>query len=212
LRALGKRGPGIFPKQFRQLLEDESGDRIWPGFVTWVERASAADLVAAYSASRNAAVRGFICYRVGWRGLRAATPILVAGLDDPDTFTRYAAADALGKFGDPSTGPDFWKRFAVEDDPGVRGMLILGLIATGQRAIIPVLIETIADPEPCRMQAEAAWGLNVLGAVEALPALHRALAVEQNGWARGVIRETIGDLTRLAEQQPTASASTRGTG
>ena len=53
MRALGKRGPGIFPKRFRPLLRRERDLGMWPSFAAWVGRTSAADLTAAHGASRN---------------------------------------------------------------------------------------------------------------------------------------------------------------
>ncbi len=126
MRALGRHGPGIFPRKFRPLLDDEE-TRLWPSFRTWVERASAGDIVAAYEASRSPGTREYLCYRVGRRGLHAALPMLVHALNDPESGVRVEAADALGRIGDPSTGYDLFKRYAVEDDLYVRRSLTWGL-------------------------------------------------------------------------------------
>ena len=86
MRALGRRGPGIVPKQFKPLLHDERERySLWPSFRTWVERASAGDIVAAYEVCRNPHARYYMCYRVGRRGLHAALPMLVHALNDPDS-------------------------------------------------------------------------------------------------------------------------------
>ena len=105
MRALGRRGPGIVPKRFMLLLNDEQ-DRssLWPSFRTWVERASAGDIVAAYEVCRNPVLRGWLCYRVGERELHAALPMLVHALNDPVPVVRSEAADALGRIGDPERG------------------------------------------------------------------------------------------------------------
>lgn len=200
MRALGKRGPGIFPKRFRPLLGREEDVGMWPSFVAWVGRASAADLTAAYEAGRNVHVRGLICRRVGDRGLREETPMLVHALRRPSAQERHAAADSLGKFGDPGAAPDFWARFEVEEDPRVREMLLMGLAATGGRRIVPTLIERLGDGAPCGPRAHSAWALRVLGTVEALPSLRNALADEPDGWTRGVIREAIEELERVNPQ------------
>jgi hypothetical protein len=149
MRALGRRGPGVVPKRFILLLIDEQ-DRysLWPSFRTWVERASAGDIVAAYEVCRNPLARNWICYRVGQRELHAALPILVHALNDPDSHVRREAADAIGRIGDPSTGHDLFRRLAVEDNPGVRFWLLLGLGATRYAPAVPALIEALADEPP----------------------------------------------------------------
>lgn len=146
MRALGRRGPGIVPKQFKLLLHDER-DRYssWPSFLTWVERASAGDIVAAYEVCRHPGARAFMCYRVGKRELHAALPMLVHALNDPDSGVRCEAADALGRMGDPSMGYDLFKRFAVENDPSVRFWLLLALGRTRYAPALPALIKALAD-------------------------------------------------------------------
>ena len=49
------------------------------------------------------------------------------------------------RIGDPSTGYDLFKRYAVEDDPGVRAELAAGLGYTGYRPAVPVLIDALAE-------------------------------------------------------------------
>lgn len=126
--------------------------------------------------------------------------MLVHALRSPSAQVRYAAADALGKFRDPGIAPDFWARFEVEEDPRVLEMFLLGLAATGERRIVPILIERLGDGAPFGPRPHSAWALKVLGAVEALPALRAALADEPEGWTRGVLREAIEELERMDPQ------------
>ena len=161
LRALGRRGPGIFPKQFKLLLHDERGS-LWPSFCTWVERASAGDIVAAYAVCRNPHARFYLCYRVARRGLHAALPMLVHALNDRDSSVRHEAADALGHIGDPSTGYDLFKRLKVEKEQGVRTMLLGSLCSTQYAPALPVLIKALANADP-GTRYWVAWALAHMG-------------------------------------------------
>ncbi len=195
MRALGRRGPGIVPKQFKPLLQEERERySLWPSFRTWVERASAGDIVAAYEVCRNPHARYYLCYRVGRRELHAALPMLVHALNDPDSNVRDEAADALARIGDPSTGYDLFKRYVVEDDPDERFTFVLGLGYTGYRPAIPLLIDELAEAGPWHLRAYAAKALAVLGATEALPALRQAHARESDDYAKGRMRWAIDEL------------------
>jgi hypothetical protein len=177
MRALGRHGPGIVPKQFKLLLLDEREDYMWPSFGHWVDRASAGDIVAAYEVCRNPHARYHLCREAGRRGLHAALPMLVHALNDPDSSVRNEAAQALCKIGDPSTGYDLFKRYAAEREPAMRHWLALGLGSTGYRPAVPLLTNALADADPMS-RACAAEALAALGVTEALPALQQALARE----------------------------------
>jgi HEAT repeat protein len=195
MRALGRRGPGIVPKRFKVLLHDEQ-DRYswWPSFRTWVERASAGDIVAAYEVCRNPELRGWLCYRVGKRELHAALPMLVHALNDPVPQVRSEAADALGRIGDPSTGHDLFKRYAIEEDPAVRSWLAESLGYTGYRPALPVLIDALAETDQWQLRAFAARALGLLGDRSALPALRQALAQEADDYAKERMSWAIKEL------------------
>jgi HEAT repeat protein len=176
MRALGRRGPGIVPKRFKPLLNERDGN-LWPSFCTWVEHASAGDLVAAYEASRNPWARHWMCYRVGRRGLHAALPMLVHALNDPDSDVRTEAADALYALEDPRSGYDLFKCYAVEDNPGVRTTLLLALGRTRYAPALPALIGALAEADP-HIRYCAARGLGAMGDKSALPALWEAYTEE----------------------------------
>ena len=194
MRALGRRGPGIVPKRFKPLLLDER-DRysLWPSFQTWIDRASAGDIVAAYEVCRNPGLRVHLCYWMVRRerhGRHAALPMFVHALNDPDSHVRSEAADALGLIGDPSTGHDLFKRFAVEDDPFVRTWLAFALGATGYRPAVPLLTDALAEAAP-GVRYYAAQSLAWLGAIEALPALRQAHDREADDWVKERMRREI---------------------
>jgi HEAT repeat protein len=183
MRALGRRGPGIVPKKFMPLLLDERERYpMWPSFGTWLDRASAGDIVAAYETSRNPHVRYHLCREAGRRGLHAALPMLVHALNDPDSGVRAEAADSLGYIGDPSTGYDLFKRLKVEKEQGVRTMLLGSLCGTRYAPALPVLIKALANADP-GTRYWVAWGLVHMGAKEAIPALRQALAREAGDWS-----------------------------
>jgi HEAT repeat protein len=173
------------------LLADESGIRLWPSFGTWLDRASAGDIVAAYEVCRNPHARYHLCWEAGRRGLHAALPMLVHALNDPDSGVRVEAADALGRIGDPSTGYDLFKRLKVEKEQGVRTTLLGALCSTRHAPALPVLIKALTNPDP-GTRYWVAWGLVNMGAKEAIPALRQALARETSrdwGWIRCRIDE-----------------------
>jgi HEAT repeat protein len=181
MRALGRRGPGIVPKRFKLLLHDERDHfSLWQSFRTWVERASAGDIVAAYEVCRNPGLRAYICYRVGRRGLHAALPMLVHALNDPDRGVRAEAADALKRIGDRSTGYDLFKRLKVEEDPEVRFWLLVGLGRTQYASALPALADALADANR-GSRYQVARALAHIGDKAALPALRQAYAEEPEG-------------------------------
>jgi HEAT repeat protein len=135
-----------------------------------------------------------LCYRVGRRGLHGALPMLVHALNDPESDVRDEAADALGRIGDPSTGFDLFQRYAVEDDLYVLQSLTWGLGYTSYRPAVPLLIDALAEADPCR-RAYAAAALAALGATEARPAIRQALAREEaSDWVKGHMRGAIDEL------------------
>jgi hypothetical protein len=205
VRALGRRGPGIVPKRFKPLLNDErETDGLWSSFGTWVDRASAGDIVAAYEASRNPVARYYMCYQVGRRGLHAALPMLVHALNDPDSGVRNEAADALGRIGDPSTGYDLFKHYAVEDDPGVRVMLLLALGWTRYAPALPTLIAALTNASPGGDRAWIVYALANMGDTSALPALRQAYAEEpESKYAyKEYMRRAIEELERSGATRP----------
>jgi hypothetical protein len=83
----------------------------------------------------------------------------------------------LGYFGDPSTGSDLFKRLAVEEDPGVRTMLLGSLSNTRYAPALPALIEALVNADR-GTRYWVAWALAHMGDKAALPALRQAYAEE----------------------------------
>jgi HEAT repeat protein len=108
---------------------------------------------------------------------------------------RSEGADALGLIGDPSTGYDLFRRFAVEDDSGVRIWLAFALGATGYRPAVPLLTDALAEAE-LAVRYYAAQSLAWLGATSALPALRQALDREVDDWVKERMRWAIDELER----------------
>jgi HEAT repeat protein len=59
-------------------------------------------LLVAALVRANAERRAQICWILGERGRRSATPVLMELLHDPDLFVRVAALRAIGEIGDES--------------------------------------------------------------------------------------------------------------
>jgi HEAT repeat protein len=103
--------------------------------------------------------------------------MLVHALNDSDEDVRWEAADALGRIGDPSTGYDLFKRLAVEDNRGVRHVLLNSLGWTRYAPALPTLIKALAS-EDWLTRYWVASGVGHMGDKSALPALRQALARE----------------------------------
>jgi HEAT repeat protein len=191
MRAVGTRGRGIFPKALRPLLDAEQPSRLWPSFRAFCERASAADLISAFEASRNEATKVAIVIAIGERGLDGALPLLVRALWDRSLSVREFAAESLAKVGDPRCGPDLVRKY--REERGLRLLVAIALGAVGYRPAIPLLIDALCD-EDGMVRGGAAWSLGHMGAVEARTALEVALRREQHGYARDRMCQALYEL------------------
>jgi HEAT repeat protein len=185
--------PRSFPKRFKRLLQAESPDRVWPSFLEFCQRGSAEEMIAAYTASKNDLCRIVLSYEFGKRKLSASVPILVRDLESESGEIRYAAAEALGKIGDPRCGFDLDKRLQVEADLGVRFMLIAGLGGVDYRPAIPELI-LMLDDSNSGIRHAAAWSLGKMNAVEARMKLEFALERETDSWTKNIMKLALSDI------------------
>ncbi|MHC5673709.1 HEAT repeat domain-containing protein [Nostoc sp.] len=128
---------------------------------------------------------------------KIVVPLLMARLTDPQAKVRYALVDALRRIGDPATGAELFERFLLpEPDLDTRRLLLRTLGAVKHRPAIPILIDWLKNPDP-QQRAAAASSLNMLNAIEALPAVTDAYAIERNRQVRDEMRTVLYKLAQL---------------
>ncbi len=106
------------------------------------------EMIAAFedAVDDDPRVRHYLALSLGHLGDRAASPTLIAALDDPDSTTRLYASWALGNFGDPSAVEPLLGKFR-DDDPGVRKMAVYAAGALGDPRAIPALQVALGDSD-----------------------------------------------------------------
>ena len=122
-------------------------------------------LVEALARADTSELRAFLCETIGKRCRGEAPPALLACLEDPAPNTRYVAADALASTHEPSAGPALLRRFLLESDPSVRGIIAGALGAVGYRKAIPALRDALAS-EHESIRHYAGWSLDQLNAAD----------------------------------------------
>ena len=119
-----------------------------------------------------------------------AVPALIQALRDRSENVRFAAAEALGKLGDPQAVPALIQALG-DSDWYVRRAAAEALVKIGTPAV-PALIRALGDSDS-DVRAVAAWALVKIG-TPAVPALIKALG---DWWSENVRRaaaEALGDL------------------
>jgi hypothetical protein len=115
------------------------------------------EMIAAFedAADEDPRVRHYLALSLGHLGDRAATPTLIAALEDGDATTRLYASWALGNLGDPRAVEPLSARFG-DDDPGVRKMAVYAAGTLGDPRAIPRLQTALNDPD-----RDVAWNAAV---------------------------------------------------
>jgi HEAT repeat protein len=114
----------------------------------------------------------------------------IEALKDYDTYTRYHAAEALGKIGDASAIPALIE--ALKDwNGGIRKNAIEALEKIGTPAV-PALIEALKD-DNTHTRYYAAEALGKFGGASAIPALIKALK-DEVGYIRSSAVEALGKI------------------
>jgi HEAT repeat protein len=106
------------------------------------------EMIAAFeeAVDDDPRVRHYLALSLGHLGDRAATPTLIAALDDRDSTTRLYASWALGNLADPRGVEPLLGRFG-DDDPGVRKMAVYAAGTLGDERAIPGLQVALGDPD-----------------------------------------------------------------
>lgn len=109
---------------------------------------------------------------------------LQAGLADPDGRVRLAAAEALGRVGEPALAPDLVRAFKADPNPDVAAALLAALANLDPARALGLARSALRDGETdtTRLVAEAARVVGQHGDIEDLPKLLRV---------RGVHREVV---------------------
>ena len=135
-----------------------------------------------------------LCDILGERGSKSAVPTLIDYLDDPLPKIQKAAAEALGKIGDPRAGETLFAHFEQDEvEELVRLNLALGLGGVQYRPAIPALIQALSSDDK-RLRSCAAWSLGRLHAKEAEDALTQALAKETYGYGALQMEEALSKI------------------
>jgi HEAT repeat protein len=121
-------------------------------------------------------------------GNTGAIPPLLKALTDADDEIRSAAADALGKIGDPKVVPQVLP-LLHDRYPKARWAAAHALGWLGDKSIVPHLVEALFDPVD-DVSLVAMMSLQWLGGGDAVPALLKLVAVE-NRSIRQAARGTI---------------------
>jgi len=120
-----------------------------------------------------------------------AVPPLIQALGDSDWVVRRAAAEALGKLGDPQAVPALIQALG-DSDSDVRAVAAEALGAIGDPQAVPALIQALGD-SGWDVRRAAAEALGKLGDPQAVPALIQALGDRSENvrfaaaWALGAI-------------------------
>jgi len=115
------------------------------------------EMISAFesAADDDPRVRHYLALSLGHLGDRAASPTLIAALQDRDPTTRLYAAWALGTLGDPRGVDPLIGKFG-DDDPGVRKMAVYAAGALGDDRALPGLQAALGDPD-----RDVAWNAAV---------------------------------------------------
>lgn len=151
-------------------------------------------IVGALDTSADPVITAALCDLAGRRADRAAVPPLLAQLDHPAAAVRSAAAEALGRIGDPSAGEAIFTRWILPDPAlTVRRTLVVTLGALRHTPALPMLMTYLGSPDPS-MRGNTAWSLGSMGDPRAIPALEDALSRERQSFPRKRMRAALAAL------------------
>jgi len=156
-------------------------------------RARVRDLFAN---AEDAEMRRYLALVLARTHDRAALPLLLKAVDDPDDQTRIYALWALGTLGDPSARGALEKAL-VDPDPGLRKTAAFALGELGDRVAVPLLTEKL-DDAVADVRWNAALALARLGSNAGVPVLETMLD-------RKLLAQ-VPDITRAQQEEAMVSA------
>ena len=135
-----------------------------------------------------------ISLELGRRGIKASIEPLRRRLSSPDSQLREAAAEALGKIGDPASGADILRLFKDTQQPtSVRDTCAYALARLGYRPAVPALISALADSsESVRVCAVAA--LAATGDRNVVEPIKLALQTETHTTVRAAMKNLLASV------------------
>jgi HEAT repeat protein len=137
-----------------------------------------------------------ICSELGRRKSKGAIEPLRRRLGAPDWKIREAAAEALGKIGDPLVGEDILRLFADENQSTqVRDTCAYALARLAYRPALPQLLSALADPAPS-VRACAVAALAAIGDSSVRNSVSIASETERDATVRDAMRALLASLRR----------------
>jgi hypothetical protein len=117
---------------------------------------------------------------LGWFGDKESARVLAQVLNDPTatSSTSRKAAMALGKIGDPATGPAMMAAFGRITDPEVSQWMGAALARIHYTDAAPMILERMNGEEELRSKAEYAQQLARLGYAKAIPDIEKLCKVK----------------------------------
>lgn len=176
------------------------------------QRPDAATVTLSALESATPAQRGLLLRALAKTGSAVASAILTAALEDPDSGVARAAADALGRLGDPEAAGPLAAQLGqghIPDDAVLDALVGLGAPAAG--AVIDALSAAPASGRPTAAEvlARLAGRVDPTQATSAVSALGTALASSEPELqvAAAMALAEFGELGRAALSAQAATAA-----
>lgn len=132
----------------------------------------------------DAEMQARICFEFGRRQSNGAVEPLRKRLKSEDALLREAAAEALGKIGDPSVGEDLLRLFSDENQPvPVRDTCAYALGRLAYKPAVQKLLAALADPSST-VRSCAVAALSTIGDAEIRGPVEIALETEREPTVR----------------------------
>lgn len=155
------------------------------------------EVLKALGVASKPLTKQVLCDILGYQHAKSGVMALIAALDDPGLKVRCAAAESLGKIGEPRAGKALLHHFLKATELAERTSLAVALGAVRHEPALPALMTALQD-ENESLRGCAAWSLGELHAQEALTPLKQALANEQRPYPKARMQEAIARLSGTA--------------
>jgi HEAT repeat protein len=123
--------------------------------------------------SKEAKIRLKAVYELGMTGDKAAVPLLLSALEDPDPEVGAAAAMAIAQT-DPDGQLEQMKNGLSAASPALRGNAALALGFIKNKASLDLLLVALASEKDVQVKKRVIQGLAEMGMTAAVPGLEEA--------------------------------------